>query len=57
MINIQLWPHSPRPLILRMLSPFDIIPPSKKKIEIQSEGKKIKINCTPKRKKPKKNKK
>jgi hypothetical protein len=45
------------PLILRMLSPLDIIPPSKKKFEIQSEGKKNKINCTPKRKKPKKEKK
>lgn len=34
------WPHCPRPLILRTLSPLDIIPHSQKKIEIQSEGKK-----------------
>jgi hypothetical protein len=38
-----------------MLSPLDIIPPSQKKIEIQSEGKKQQQNCIPKRKKPPEN--
>jgi len=37
-----------------MLSPLDIIPPSQKKIEIQSEGKKQQQNCTQKERNPKK---
>jgi hypothetical protein len=38
-----------------MLSPLDIIPPSQKKIEIQSEGKKkTTTKLHPKREKPKK---